>query len=338
MGKQLQPNRHPDPETRFPSADARMRGSQACYVAASNGEVMTTDDRHQDTVHQLRFDVRGRILITAATILLGMGLTACTQNPNAMTPLQDPTPKKQGVTLIADYSNNHVIEVDNAGTRTWTMQDAFGVFDAEIIGKNDLLVTEFSVSRVSRVDRDGKQIWAYEDLRNPYDADGLANGNILIADTFAGRVIEVQPSKTRNRGGIIVWSYDKDIRPFDVERLANGNTLIADVLHDRVLEVDPEGKVTWQAKGMKNVHDADRLPNGNTLITLRNRGAVIEINPAGIPVWKLEGLSSPSDADRLPNGNTLVAENKHIREFDKDGQQVWQTKANWAVEVNRHLE
>ena len=88
--------------------------------------------------------------------------------------------------------------------------------------------------------------------------------------------------------------------------------------------------------GLPNVHDADRLPNGNTLVTLRNKGEVLEIGPNGKTVWKVRDLSSPSDADRLPNGNTLVAENTRVREFNKDGKVVGETRATWAVEANRY--
>ncbi|HEX5054617.1 MAG TPA: hypothetical protein VFZ65_22765 [Planctomycetota bacterium] len=235
-----------------------------------------------------------------------------------------------GFTLIADYSDNRVVEVDDQGRVVFVLEDVFGAWDAECLDNGNLLITEFSVSRVEEVDRKGKVVWMYEDLKNPYDADRLPNGNTLIADTFASRVIEVNPE------GKIVWSYAKDIRPFDCDRLPNGNTLIADVLKDRVIEVSPEGEIVWEIKNLPNCHDADRLPNGNTLVTLRNKGCVLEIDREGKVVWELQGLSSPSDADRLPNGNTLVAENTRVREFDRRGNVVWQKEMTWAVEVNRY--
>lgn len=235
-----------------------------------------------------------------------------------------------GFTLIADYSENCVLEVDDQGRVLWKIEDVFGVWDAECLDNGNVLITEFPVSRVQEVDRQGNQVWAFEDLKNPYDADRLPNGNTLIADTFGGRVIEV------DRAGRIVWLYDKNIRPFDCDRLASGNTLIADVLRDRVLEVDPAGEIVWEATGLPNAHDADRLPNGNTLVTLRTRGSVVEIDRDGKVVWELNGLSSPSDADRLPNGNTIVAENTRVREFDRRGNEVWHWATTWAVEVNRY--
>lgn len=235
-----------------------------------------------------------------------------------------------GFTLIADYSDNRVLEVDEQGRETFKIEDVFGAWDIECLDNNNLLITEFAVSRVQEVDRQGNVVWAYDDLKNPYDADRLPNGNTLIADAFSLRVIEVDRDKN------IVWKYDQQIRPYDVDRLPNGNTLIADVLRDRVIEVSPAGEIVWEVKGMNNVHDADRLPNGNTLITLRSKGSVLEVDRDGSVVWELSGLVSPSDADRLPNGHTLVSENGTVREFDRKKQVVWRREVNWAVEANRY--
>lgn len=184
-----------------------------------------------------------------------------------------------GFTLIADYTENRVIEVDDQGRVVFQMDDVFGAWDAECLDNGNLLITEFAVSRVQEVDRKGKQVWVYEEkLTNPYDADRLPNGNTLIADTYANRVIEVSPDKK------IVWKFDKDIRPFDCDRLANGNTLICDVLKDRVIEIDPKGEIVWELKGMINAHDADRLPNGNTIVAENNQ--VREFDRHGNMVWR----------------------------------------------------
>jgi hypothetical protein len=235
-----------------------------------------------------------------------------------------------GNTLIADYSDNRVVEVDREGKIVWEMHDVFGAWDARPLPNGNVLLTEFSVSRVAEVDRKGNRVWVYENLRNPYRASRLANGNTLIADTFGGRVIEVTPAKE------IAWKYDAQIRPFGAERLPNGNTLIADVLKSRVLEVDAQGATVWELGGMNIVHDAKRLANGNTLITQRQEGRVIEVDHDGKVVWELSKLINPSSAERLPNGNTLVAENNPVREFDHDGKVVWQKNMTWAVQARRY--
>lgn len=235
-----------------------------------------------------------------------------------------------GFTLIADYSDNRLVEVDDQGRVVFEISEVFGAWDVECLDSSNLLITEFSVSRVQEITREGEVVWLFEDLKNPYDADRLPNGNTLIADTFGGRVIEV------DREGTIVWQYNEEIRPFDTDRLLNGNTLIADVLKDRVLEVDRDGQIVWQVDNLPNIHDADRLPNGNTLITLRTVNKVVEIDRDGKQVFEIVNLNSPSDADRLPNGHTLVAENGMVREFDRRGNVVWQKEMTWAVEVNRY--
>ena len=235
-----------------------------------------------------------------------------------------------GFTLVADYSENRVVEFDDRGREVFSIDDIIGVWDVECLDNGNLLITEFSLNRVFEVTRDKKTVWSFDDLKNPYDADRLPNGNTLIADTFGRRVIEV------DKAGRIVWSFDNDIHPYDADRLPNGNTLIADVLDDRVIEVDPEGRIVWQIKNVPHVHDADRLPNGNTLLTIRMLHEVREVDPTGKTVLTLKNLSSPSDADRLPNGNTLVAENQFIREFDRHGNEVWRLSVTWAVEVNRY--
>jgi hypothetical protein len=235
-----------------------------------------------------------------------------------------------GYTMIADYSDNRLVEVDENRREVFALEDVFGAWDVECLDNGNLLITEFSVSRVQEVTRAGKPVWAFEDLKNPYDADRLSNGNTLIADTFGSRVIEVDTS------GKIVWQFAQDVRPFDCDRLANGNTLIADVLHDRVLEVTHDGQIAWELRNMKLAHDADRLPNGNTLITLREAKRVVEVDRDGAVVFELKNLSHPSDADRLPNGNTLVAENGMVREFDRSGTEIWRKEMTWAVEANRY--
>lgn len=242
-----------------------------------------------------------------------------------------PAPKPWEVTTImADYSDNRVVEVDAKGREIFVLEEVFGAWDADSLPNGNILITEFSVSRVMEVTRKGELVWKYEDLKNPYCAQRLKNGNTLIADTFASRVIEV------DKKGEIVWEFDNNIRPFDAEMTSKGTILIADVLEDRIIEINRKGEIVWVAKGLPNAHDADRLPNGNTLVTLRNKGEVVELDPNGKVVWRVAKLSSPSDADRLPNGNTLISENTRVTEYNKEGKRVWLKEMTWCVEANRH--
>ena len=235
-----------------------------------------------------------------------------------------------GFTLIADYSESCVFEVDEQGKEVFRLENVPGAWDAECLENGNLLVTEFQAGRVREVTRSGQDVWSYTKLKNPYCARRLPNGNTLIADTFANRVVEV------DKAGNEVWTFAKGIKPSNCERLPNGNTLIADMLKDRVIEITAGGDIVWQVVNMIGVYDADRLSNGNTLVTLRTLNKVQEIDTTGKVVWQLTNLLSPSDADRLPNGNTLVAENGGVREFDRAGNVVWKRACTWAVEANRY--
>lgn len=236
-----------------------------------------------------------------------------------------------GFTLVADYSENQIFELDDQNKKGFVLDEMYGVWDAECLDNGNLLVVEFALGRVMEIRRDRTEVWSFDDLKNPYDADRLPNGNTLIADTYGLRVIEVSPA------GEIVWEYGQNAKPLDVERLANGNTLIADGNGDRVIEVNPAGEVVWELTEMEGVWDVDRLANGNTLITQRRSGhRVIEVDRDGNVVFEIKNLVSPSDADRLPNGHTIVAEDGKIREFDRFGNVVWEQTVSWAVEVNRY--
>ncbi|MFO1054150.1 MAG: hypothetical protein U1F36_18185 [Planctomycetota bacterium] len=236
-----------------------------------------------------------------------------------------------GFTLVADYSECRVVEFDEQGKEIFSLRDVYGAWDAECLDNGNLLITEYALDRVVEVTRSGEEVWSFEDLRSPYDADRLPNGNTLIADTVNERVIEVTHDKK------IAWEY-KGARPFDCDRLPNGNTLIVDAKpkNERVIEIDPDGKVVWEYRDPNAPFDADRLSNGNTLITERGKHRVIEIDRAGNIVFEIDNLNAPSDADRLPNGHTIVAENGAVREFDRQGRQVWSVVTGWAVEVNRY--
>lgn len=236
-----------------------------------------------------------------------------------------------GFTLLAEFSENRVVEIDERGNELFVINDVFGAWDAECLDNGNILIAEYALDRVVEVTRSGQEVWSYDQVRNPYDVDRLPNGNTLIADTIGLRVIEVTPEKQ------IVWSYT-GVKTYDVERLPDGNTLIVDATpgKDRVIEVDRAGQIVWEYSAKNSLFDADRLANGNTLITERGANRVIEVDPTGQIVLEITGLNAPSDADRLPNGHTVVGENGAVREFDRQGRQVAEISTNWVVEVNRY--
>ena len=239
-----------------------------------------------------------------------------------------------GFTLVADYGNTAVLELDGEGRVVWKIEDLFDPLDAELTPSGTILITEQQDDAVREYDRKHEIVWEFTDLQRPFDADRLANGNTLITDTQNHRVIEVTPDKK------IAWSFGlkqakrKDYKPYDADRLLNGNTLICDHGGKRVIEVTPGGEIVWSIKNLEFLADADRLANGNTLVTRRSPASVVEFNSEGTVVWQLKKLELPGDADRLPDGTTMVSEDGGVKIYSKDGRVVRTLAAEWATEAN----
>ncbi|MCC6669451.1 MAG: hypothetical protein IT458_00200 [Planctomycetes bacterium] len=300
---------------------ARPKQNEATFACAR----LETRDDDRLIGHVARADAQGITLVSA-----DLGPVRVAIADLAALDLRCHSGAEAGLTMIADYSAQAVIEIDDQNRQVFRLDGVVGVWDAQPLDNGNLLVVEFAMSQVKEVSRDGKVVWSYGKLKQPYRAQRLPNGNTLIADTFNSRVIEV------DRAGEVVWKFEGKIRPFCARRLPDGNTLIGDVISDRVLEVNAAGNMVWEVRNKPNVHEAERLPNGNTLITLRQLNQVQEVDREGKVVWQLSHLSSPSDAVRLTSGNTLVAEVGWVREFDPSGKEVWRHKVNWAVGVARY--
>ena len=103
-------------------------------------------------------------------------------------------------TLIVDYSQNCVRELDGDGKEVSRLDEIYGAWDAERLDNGNTLLVEFSVSRVSEVDPSGEIVWSYEDLKNPYAASRLPDGTTLIANTFGGEVRVAAASSPARRG------------------------------------------------------------------------------------------------------------------------------------------
>jgi len=125
---------------------------------------------------------------------------------------------------------------------------------AFILPNSHLLIADESNNRVIEIDRYGHIIWAYgsanpkdKRLSGPAFASRLLNENTLITDSLNNRILEVAHNKT------IVWFYETNSRPHSVlnpnptraVRLANGNTLISDQFNHQVIEVNHAKHLVW---------------------------------------------------------------------------------------------
>jgi hypothetical protein len=129
-------------------------------------------------------------------------------NPNSAELLEN------GHILIADESNNRVIEITPAGAivKTFTIGGSLnGAAFASRLPSGNTLITDSLNNRIVEVDGSDHIVWQYVtnlgagSNANPQPTRGirLRNGNTLISDQFNNRVIEVTP------GGKVVYQQGK---------------------------------------------------------------------------------------------------------------------------------
>ncbi len=129
-------------------------------------------------------------------------------NPNSAEVLEN------GNILIADESNNRVIEITPAGSivKTFTIGGSLnGAAFASRLPNGHTLISDAGNNRIVEVDSTDHIAWQYvtnmgaNSNPNPQPTRGvrLRNGNTLISDQFNNRVIEVTP------GGRIVFQQGK---------------------------------------------------------------------------------------------------------------------------------
>ena len=202
-----------------------------------------------------------------------------------------------GNRLIADTTNDRILEIDASGQVVFSSDDWAGGTgrlsdgshlrypnNVQPLENGLIVVTDRNNSRFVVVDREGNASCQLgEGIKHPHNCEQLENGHFIIANSDEDFVLEVDAE------GSEVWRYGDGLDwPRDANRLENGNTLIADSRNSRVIEVTPEKRIVWEYRmqHFANVYEAHRLANGNTLISDQQHKQVIEVNPGGDTVWR----------------------------------------------------
>ena len=156
--------------------------------------------------------------IFTGNILWQYGTTGVSGNgPNQLSNPNSAEVLENGHILIADESNNRVIEITPAGAivKTFTGGGSFnGTAFASRLANGDTLVSDSLNNRIVEVDGTDHIVWQY------------------VTDTAPGSNANPQPTR-----GV---------------RLRNGHTLISDQYNNRVIEVTSSGKIVFQ-QGKTNV-------------------------------------------------------------------------------------
>ncbi|MFW6155415.1 MAG: PQQ-binding-like beta-propeller repeat protein [Planctomycetota bacterium] len=226
---------------------------------------------------------------------------------------------RDGNTLIADTTNDRLIEVSPDKRIVWTTEH-LGDGDGRLsdgsrlhypnnaleLDDGTLLVTDRNNDRCLIIDHHGQVLWQYaEGIKHPHNAEQLGSGNILIADSDGNRIVEVTPDKR------IAWTYGDGSPemlswPRHARRLDDGNTLITDSKNARVIEVTPGGDIVWQYRVdyLAKFYSAEKLANGNVLIADQQGHQVLEIDPGGTTAWMFRNYVYPTPIfPRLRNGS-----------------------------------
>jgi len=229
-----------------------------------NGNTLITDE-HNCRIIEVRTsdydNTKPNNGFTADSIVWQYGTTGVSgSGANELNYPKDADRLANGNTLIADYRNHRVVEVNATGGIVWQ----YGTTGIPGSGLNE--------------------------LNNPTDAERLSNGNTLISDFSNHRVIEVRTSSYNPQclgfePYAIVWQYNCT-RPADAERLSNGNTLIAVSGDNCVIEVVTPAIPAEELKpaapffisGFVNYMDGTPVTNSTVIITNENTSEVYIAN------------------------------------------------------------
>lgn len=226
-----------------------------------------------------------------------------------------------GRTLLCLYSRNEVVEVDAVGRPIFTVSEPGGCpWAAQGLASGGRLVALYSTNTLVEYRADGRERVRIPVPGGPMSVRRLDNGNTLVACNNAQKVVEVDDH------GKILWELTACGGPCDATRLDNGHTLVTLQNANAVVEYDATGRETWRVEGLRTPRTATRLDDGNTLVCDLGSGRVVEFDPSGAEVWSQGGFCSPFGAQRLASGTTLVSDTQSLKEIDRSGKVVSETK------------
>lgn len=235
-----------------------------------------------------------------------------------------------GYTVICDFQNGRVYEVDRSGKERWSLTGLNMPCDAVVLPGNHVLITEYQANRVSERDLQGNILWQKILMDNPTGAQRLSNGNTLItADSY---IVEV------DRSGKELYTIRNGMMFHAARRLRNGQIACLQNPNQCAL-MDTTGKTLASFPsnhGNQNnnnmVRGLDVLPNGHLLITQCDQGKVVEFDSTGKSLLEVNAPGART-AVGLPNGHILVTsqQNQRVFEVDRNGKVVWEVNASGPI-------
>jgi hypothetical protein len=228
--------------------------------------------------------------------------------------------------------NGKVVELDQNNKPRWTIENLNYPVDAQVIGKDRVLITEYQGRKVTERDHKGAVKWTKEVNGWPLSAQRLANGNTFIV--MQNQLLEVDNKGKEvfaiNRNHDIVKGMK--LRNGDVAVVTNQGTYIR-MSVDLKTKKEKELKTFNVGWGVQMFGSMDIMTNGHVLVPLPQQNRVVEFNREGKVVWELNmnnGVQWPTAVVRLPNNQTLVASQStnQVLLFNKKKKLLWRHAAD----------
>jgi len=232
------------------------------------------------------------------------------------------SPRSLGCTLITQMDNGKatgsVFELGPTKEQTWRIEGLRYPVDAQVVGKDRVLVAEYLGRRVCEFDFKGKLLWEKQ-VDTPIGCQRLPNGDTFIVSRRQLVVVD--------RDGRETFTYQAPATNIAAgHRLRNGHMIVVNI-QGQCIRLDETGKQqssfpVGNVYGMGGILDVSA--NGRVLIPEYRANKVVEYDADGKAGWSVE-VKSPTSAMRLPNGNFLVVSLtlRRVSEINRQGQEVW---------------
>lgn len=217
----------------------------------------------------------------------------------------------QDIFLIADTSNDRVVEFFRNGTVIWswyaedhytypnpTGSDWTHLNDADRLpdGTTMISLKNFNIVAIVNTTESEEVLWEYGDyydktmLNGPHNPEYTPKGTILIADSDNNRIIEVNMTTKE-----IIWEYAPTGNKFlgwprDADLLPNGNMLICDTRwqgsgRNTIWEINVTTKEdVWHYNTVGNNYDADRLDTVLPTVNILSPAATVYDGSVGVQI------------------------------------------------------
>ncbi|MCI0376184.1 MAG: PQQ-binding-like beta-propeller repeat protein [Gemmataceae bacterium] len=240
----------------------------------------------------------------------------------------DETPGMLGYTLVTQMTagpgqNGRVMELRPNKEVHWKIEGIRYPLDAQVVGKDRVLVVEYLNSKITERDFKGDVHWEKQ-VSLPVAAQRLPNGHTFVVTRRSLLVLD--------REGNQVFQHQAGVGNINAgHRLRDGTMAYVNTM-GLLKIIDPQGndiKSFQVGQVYATGGNIDPLPGGGFLVPLYRENRIVEFDRNGQIKWELK-VNYPTSATKLPNGNVLVVSltNQRVVELNRAGEEVWSFNAD----------